>query len=256
MKIRIYQINSDRDVNRVLFEPYERLEKYQGSSEVDSKIYDKIYDKEVKCRTLEDVFAMFNMHRPEDFKGHSLSISDVVEVYESDSVKNDFYFCDTFGYKTVEFNPAECEVSERINEQPNKISVLLIEPHKAPALIEIDDSYEALVEAIGGELEEYTPFNDDVAIVCNLTGKQTGAVMNRAIYSEPEKETDKQEIRDVIFGKFLVCYAPIDSETYLSLPEDLAKKYKEKFKNPERFFKEDGRIVAVPYKPKDKDHER
>ena len=48
---------------------------------------------------------------------------------------------------------------------------------------------------------------------------------NRAIYS------DDKEMQDIIFGQFFVCYAPIESEKFMSLPEDLAKKYEEKFKN-------------------------
>ena len=55
MKIRIYQINSDRDENRMMFLSHDRLERFQGSPEVDSKIYDKVYDKEVDCSNLEEV---------------------------------------------------------------------------------------------------------------------------------------------------------------------------------------------------------
>ena len=39
MKIRIYQINSGRDEHRMMFMSHDRLERFQGSPEVDSKIY-------------------------------------------------------------------------------------------------------------------------------------------------------------------------------------------------------------------------
>ena len=131
-----------------------------------------------------------------------------------------------------------------------KISVLLVEPHKYPRMVEIEDSLEGMQELVGGRIEEYMPFEDDVAIVCNEEGKIKGDVLNRAIYS------DNHEIQDIIAGKFFVCYAPIESESFLSLPDDLAKKYEEKFKKPERFFKEEGNIIAISYTPKSKEPER
>ena len=46
-------------------------------------------------------------------------------------------------------------------------------------------------------------------------------------------------------------------EQYQALADVLAyAKDEEKFKNPERFFKKDNEIVAVPFKPKSKEHER
>jgi hypothetical protein len=42
----------------------------------------------------------------------------------------------------------------------------------------------------------------------------------------------------------------------LSLPKELADKYREKFKYPERFAKVNDEIVAIPFKPKTKEAER
>ena len=53
----------------------------------------------------------------------------------------------------------------------NKISVLLIEPNKYPKMIEIDDTLEAMQQVVGGDIEEYMPFDDEVAIICNEEGK-------------------------------------------------------------------------------------
>ena len=53
----------------------------------------------------------------------------------------------------------------------SKIKVLLVEPEKYPKEIEIDDSLEAMQEVVGGDIEEYMPFDDDVAIICNEEGK-------------------------------------------------------------------------------------
>ena len=47
----------------------------------------------------------------------------------------------------------------------SKIKVLLVEPEKYPKEIVIDDSLEAMQEIVGGDIEEYMPFDDDVAII-------------------------------------------------------------------------------------------
>ena len=39
MQVRLYQINPDRDQNRVMHEPLDKLLKYQGSSKVDESLY-------------------------------------------------------------------------------------------------------------------------------------------------------------------------------------------------------------------------
>lgn len=131
-----------------------------------------------------------------------------------------------------------------------KITVLLVEPGKYPKPIEIEDTLEAMQEVVGGDIEEYMPFDDEVAIICNEEGKMNGSELNRAVYSK-----DKQ-ILDVIAGKFFVAYAPFESESFLSMPKDLMKKYKDKFRYPERFYKTPEGIEAKAYKPAAKDMER
>ena len=57
-------------------------------------------------------------------------------------------------------------------------------------------------------------------------------------------------------GSFFVAYAPFEVEKFQSLPPDLAEKYREKFKYPERFMRVNDGIVAVPFKPVRADKER
>ena len=104
----------------------------------------------------------------------------------------------------------------------SKIKVLLVEPEKYPKEIEIDDSLEAMQEVVGGDIEEYMPFDDDVAIICNEEGKVRGLPLNRAVYVQ---DNDKKEVVDIICGKFFICYAPPESESFQSLPDDMIKKY-------------------------------
>lgn len=53
---------------------------------------------------------------------------------------------------------------------------------------EIPNTYEAMKELVGGGgLDEYMPFEDDAAIVCNRDGKQEKLPMNRAVYQPPKR---------------------------------------------------------------------
>lgn len=102
MLIKIYQINTERDEMRVKFQQYDSLNKIQGDKKVNKNIYDIVFEGEVNCTSLEDVYEMFNLNHPVGFRGHSLSVSDVVEiVHETKKVTH--HFCDTFGFKEIKF---------------------------------------------------------------------------------------------------------------------------------------------------------
>ena len=106
----------------------------------------------------------------------------------------------------------------------DKLKVLYIEPMKTPKIVEIDGDLESMQNLVGGYIEEYMPFEDEVAIVCNDEGKINGLEPNRGIF-------DKEgELQDIICGSFFICYAPVESEKYLSLPDNLRKKYEEMLK--------------------------
>lgn len=245
----IYQINTDRDDNRVCFLGLDTLERFQHSKEVDPALYDRIYDGKLDCNSLEAIYEKFNIDHPADYKGRSLSVSDVVEIRESDTLNPGFYFVDSIGFNLISFDKSLCK--EPVKASDGKISVLLVEPNKYPKMIEIDDTLEAMQEVVGGDIEEYMPFEDEVAIICNEEGKITGMAPNRAVYEE-----NSREMLDIICGKFFVAYAPFEAERFQSLSPDLAEKYREKFKYPERFMRVNNEIVAVPFKPVRADKER
>ena len=50
---------------------------------------------------LDYLYEVFNEHRPDGFKGHSLSVSDVIKVRLIDDVEPRYYYCDTFGWKDI-----------------------------------------------------------------------------------------------------------------------------------------------------------
>jgi len=227
----------------------ESLEKIKGTKKVNAAAYDRVYDGKMDCISLENIYQKFNVDHPADYTGRSLSVSDVVEIRESDTLKPGFYFVDSIGFKKISFDKSLCKEPTQAHE--NRISVLLVEPDRYPRMIEIDDTLEAMQAVVGGNIEEYMPFEDEVAIVCHEEGKITGMAPNRAVYEE-----NSREMLDIICGKFFVAYAPFEAERFQSLPPDLAEKYREKFKYPERFMRVNNEIVAVPFKPVRADKER
>ena len=123
------------------------------------------------------------------------------------------------------------------------INVIYVEPGKEARTIEMKDELSEMQNLVGGLIEEYMPFEDEVAIICNDEGKINGMPLNRGIAD------DNGKLMDIIAGPFFIAYAPVESEKYLSMPKDLEEKYTEKFRQPEQFFKTADGIKAVKYDP-------
>lgn len=110
LKFRILQIKDiantsyafrGYDANRFNLQDY--VEVYTG--EVDEQLfpiarYPELYDLAVLGKDVaEACFKKFNCDRPKDFKGHSLSMSDLVEV--SNEQKTRLYYCDMTGWVRI-----------------------------------------------------------------------------------------------------------------------------------------------------------
>ena len=136
-----------------------------------------------------------------------------------------------------------------LEEKTNKIRVILCKEGELAEVVEMEDGLKAMQELVGGLIEEYMPFTgddpreDNIAIVCNEEGKMNRMPLNRAIIDE------YGQMLDIIAGPFFICYAPLESETFESLPPDLEEKYRRKFEQPERFFKTEKGISSVKYEP-------
>ena len=117
------------------------------------------------------------------------------------------------------------------------LNVLMVEPGKTPYQTDIAPGLESLQKAVGGYIQEVCPFDDPVAIVCNEEGKLMHLPANRALYDE------NGCMYDILVGKFLVV--GLGEESYADLSPALMDKYRQHFKDPERFMKIAGQIVAV-----------
>ena len=185
MEIKIYQINSARDTDERMFRGLE------PSQEVDSRIYDMVFEGEVEGKRLEDIYHIFNQDHPEGFMGRSLSVSDVVEVVESSSVTPGYYFCDSFGFTPIDFEPDETQTVEK-----NMIRVVMLEPDKVARITEIPSGLAGLQQTVDGYIEAIYPFEEeDVCLICNEEGKVQGLPLNRAVrYADTITEMSYPEL--------------------------------------------------------------
>jgi hypothetical protein len=112
----IYQLKHSDELHGIRFESFDYLQK--NGIPCDIRNYDLIYSGHMRPHeTLENLFHKFNMERPEDFKGHSLSVSDVIVVRERD--KRTAYYVDSIGFKQLdrfEKNQAKTRESREARE--------------------------------------------------------------------------------------------------------------------------------------------
>ena len=369
----IYQLKDGDSTRGLRFESLEQIKKDKQLPVIEN--YNLVYSAPMKVdTTLESLYTEFNINRPVDFAGHSLSISDIVVL--SDKGKNTAYYLDTTGWEKIDkffdyvhtrsaaisnykgmtafvgydnklylgksekylfsdngfayydnsdksltyitdnltlypflygsgwvcsqhemldngsftkevyaefdrlqkgvlsqfeqirelkfadkpFNYLETaekqteqnynKIDGIINNEPSesedknmndKISVLAVEPMKAPYIKEIEPGLESLQKEVGGLIQAVYPYEDMVAVICNEEGKMNGLPLNRAIYN------DDKEMTDIIAGTFLVV--GLGEENFTSLSDGLQKKYADMFKNPEEFVRLGNEIVAIPVKP-------
>ena len=99
----ILQLRHDDETRDERFESYSGLKRAGREPDIDH--YEVIYaapllpylDQNVM---LEQMYAKFNMDRPEDFHGHSLSVSDVVMLRQSGTVSA--HYVDSVGFTPLE----------------------------------------------------------------------------------------------------------------------------------------------------------
>jgi hypothetical protein len=101
---RVYQLKPDADI-MMKFIGYDELIERFGEPDPDN--YQQVYDGEVETNDLEELYAKFNLDHPHGYEGHSLSMSDIVELYDvSDS---SFHYVDRFCFREIPFQRPEQE---------------------------------------------------------------------------------------------------------------------------------------------------
>lgn len=215
MRIKIFQIDQGKDKNGVKFMDSNRLERLQGTSDIDAAIYKEVFDGDVEAADLEDVYSLFNCEGHPLHRGHSMSISDVVQTEDGT------YFCDLVGFKKIEF-----DASQAIKPD-NLLKVVYVEPNKPAYLGEVEHTLEGEQRAVKGMIECIYCHDDNTCVVGNEEAKLMGMEGNRRF----------NDGKSVIAGPFFVV--GVQGEEFRSLTEEEQAKYLEKYAEPEQISQEE-----------------
>ena len=203
VRIKVFQINRDRDTERRCFEPL------APGQTVDPSIYDEVYDGPVHSADLDAIYSRFNgeMHPPLH-RGWSMSVSDVIEV------GGDYHFVNRAGFDQIGFDAS-------LTQKPDDLlRVVVLEPGEPAYAGEIGPDLKSMQRAVGGHIEVSHPLDGDMAVVGNEEAKLIHMEGNRRIggmlYAGP------------------VFIAGDDGEgSFISLTEDQVAAYCEQFAQPE-----------------------
>ena len=192
----IYQLKRSDEMRDFRFEPYDRLAATGRTA--DRANYDLIYTAELTPGTsLEDIYTRFNIDHPKDFKGHSLSVSDVVVLHQNG--QDTAHYVDSSGYRQVpEFlQPPEKEnplkhVEDTIEQNDNNFDGII---NNTPSVDELEK------KAKSGEQISLTDLAD--AIKADKTrdkGKEEKPSIRaqlKADKKKAQKKTTRQNSQDL-----------------------------------------------------------
>lgn len=208
MRVKIYQMNADRDRHLIKFLGLESMKKSMGVDSVDSSLYDEVFNAELDTDNLEEIYMRFNTEKHPLHRGHALSVSDVVVTDKG------AFFCDSVGFKQIEFDESQTQKPE------NLMRVLYVEPGKAPYEAEIGNDLRSMQRAVGNGLIEPIFMDDGCVLVGNEESKLRGMQGNRHL-----------DGGGIIAGPFFICGDA--GEDFRSLTDEEVNKYMEKYAEPE-----------------------
>ena len=171
----IYQIRDGKETRDLRFEPYDRLR--AAGNTVHRGNYTLVYTAPLTPGTsLEDIYTRFNIDHPKDFKGHSLSVSDVVVLHQNG--QDAAHYVDSFGYKEVP------EFLQEQTQQPEKINPL---KHVEDTIEQNDNNFDGIINN--------TPTVDELEAKVKA-GEQISLVdLAEAIKADKERGKEKPSIR-------------------------------------------------------------
>ncbi len=196
MRLKIYQIDPEKDPERVRFLALKNVDK------VDPSMYFKAFDAEAEVSDLEEAFMMFNSDGHPLHNGRSMFVSDVVVTAEG------AFYCDTYGFEKIDFD-------ESLVDKSNLIKVLFVRPHEKPYVAEIPDTLEAKQKAVGGNIEFVYNF-DETAIVGDEEAKLKSKEGNRYL-----------DGGGILAGDFLIV--GLGEEDCRSLTDEEVDRYMKKY---------------------------
>lgn len=126
-KYGIYQLKHNPELNHLRFEGTESLKRMGITKDnfdaIKPENYELIYvgelselQEQTEGETLEAIYEKFNIDHPEDYRGHSLSVSDIVVLHQNG--ENSVHFVDSFGFTRL---PDFMQTLEGVKEQEAEI---------------------------------------------------------------------------------------------------------------------------------------
>lgn len=126
-KYGIYQLKHNQELDHLRFEGTESLKRMGITKDnfdaIKPENYELIYvgdlselQEQTQGETLEAIYEKFNIDHPEDYRGHSLSVSDIVVLHQNG--ENSAHFVDSFGFTGL---PDFMQTLEEVKEQEAEI---------------------------------------------------------------------------------------------------------------------------------------
>ena len=126
-KYGIYQLKHNPELDHLRFEGTESLKRRGITKDnfdaIKPENYELIYvgelselEEQTQGTTLEAIYEKFNIDHPEDYRGHSLSVSDIVVLHQNGG--NSAHFVDPFGFTGI---PDFMQTLEGVKEQEAEI---------------------------------------------------------------------------------------------------------------------------------------
>ena len=170
----IYQLKDGEFANKYRFMNYDFIQR-QGE-DIRREDYKLVYSGELyPSDTLDSLYEKFNIHHPEDYHAHSLSVSDIVVLQNDGRTKA--YFVDSFGFQELEdFLLTREQLEERsrnaeiIEEEKERGSVGRIEYYGSDGIVGDSIEYDN-EEKFLKELKEETNYGVPLGVVLYMDEK-------------------------------------------------------------------------------------
>jgi hypothetical protein len=149
-KVRIYQIKFE---SKFLFKEYAFIKRERCTAPF-GELYRVVFDGQLETDNLDDIFHIFNLKHPLRYKGRSLSVSDIVELY--DDKGSIFFYCDLIGFEQIKFKPVKYQYMLLTQNGRDLMNIQIF-----PNIMEAQSIMEAeLLKTLDGSFDNYSKDDD------------------------------------------------------------------------------------------------
>ena len=182
---KIYQLKKGSENHAIRFEGFTNAERYGEPAKPEN--YDLVYtgslDDFEDSNKLEAIYTKFNLDRPEDFKGHSLSVSDIIVM------NNEAHYVDSYGFVDVSdrFLGREKEIIN-VNDYENIRLVRRTEWNDKDLSDEENPAFEEIIES-------YTP--DEDGSFTKYAYNKTNSIHHVDVWDEENSVSGEDMLADI-----------------------------------------------------------